>query len=384
MSADFPAIKIYTDGLRCAYKGLGYPCSWAAVYIDPGKSTPPRILSGHEINMPDSGYMEIMAIIKGLQGYDGKDPVELYLDNRELANLVARYVNATPEGKVEIRKDYIHDEENRRITPDRTLFPELFDELDRHQVSAHRVKGHARNSNDHSKWNNLAHTEAERAREAAKNKLELLDMRAHTQLPQNGEKQRLGMEHLPAIKIYTDGAYSPFKYRQKVGGWAAVFMGPAAHDKPHHVIKGSQVNVPDSGSMELAAVVNALECLDTSHAVALYTDDAQLEELIQVYHDFRDERQTLRDSFAEDGASNRRITSSRDLFPRLFDQLDKHEVTAHPVRGHSGDPWNEMANREAQAECRVAGFTCGKATSAHANHTSQYDQRGGRTNFSRH
>ena len=155
-----------------------------------------------------------------------------------------------------------------------------------------------------------------------------------------------------ALEIYTDGSQHSINGLGNFGGWAAVILSPSAPQTPD-IRKGSVLVAHDSGSMEMLAVINALEGITTPNIIALHTDHKDLAALINRYSYAKpDEKQLLRTEYCLNSA-NKQITQERELFPKLFDLLDKHPVGAKWVPSHSGIKWNELANTEA-CNCRKA------------------------------
>jgi ribonuclease HI len=167
-----PPVRIYTDGSYCSYKGLGFPCGWAAVF--PNATTPkkPNIISGHALNLPDSGSAEIMAVTKALESMPHSSHVEFYIDNHELATLVERYSKMPDEKKKKLRIDY-QDEGNKRITRDRGALVGMFDALDQHTAGATSIRAHQSNAHEHHYYNNIADKAAKEARKKAYTQLDL-------------------------------------------------------------------------------------------------------------------------------------------------------------------------------------------------------------------
>jgi len=155
---------------------------------------------------------------------------------------------------------------------------------------------------------------------------------------------------LPTVQIYTDGSFYSFNKR-KPGGWAAVILDSTLEEP--YIISGSACPASDIGSMELTAIVRGLAKLKVPHEVMLYTDHKEIANLINGYSNRSlKQRQVLRDRYKDE--KNRCVTENRDLFKPFFDLLDYHTVTAPRLRAHSGDYWNNIADRNARDACEKA------------------------------
>ena len=134
----------------------------------------------------------------------------------------------------------------------------------------------------------------------------------------------------PSVEIYTDGACSG---NPGPGGWGAVLRyGP--HEKE---LYGGEAGMTTNNRMELMAAIRALESLKRPSAVRLYTDSSYVRNGIM--------------SWLPRWKTNGWMTSGRepvknaDLWQRLDEAIGTHEVQWHWVKGHSGHPDNERADR---------------------------------------
>jgi ribonuclease HI len=134
---------------------------------------------------------------------------------------------------------------------------------------------------------------------------------------------------LPEVTIHTDGACKP---NPGPGGWAAI-LRYRRHEK---VLSGREPETTNN-RMELQAAVSGLEALRTRSRVELYTDSRYLQRGITEWLT----------SWVARGwrKSDGRPVVNLDLWHRLHELIQQHDVHWHWVRGHSGDPNNERANR---------------------------------------
>ncbi len=146
----------------------------------------------------------------------------------------------------------------------------------------------------------------------------------------------------PQIDIYTDGACSG---NPGPGGWGALLVS-GGHEKE---LTGS-ANPTTNNRMELMAAIAALEALKRPSAVRLHTDSMYLRDGITRYiHNWK------RNGWK---TADKKPVKNVDLWQRLEVALERHHVTWHWVRGHSGHPENERADALARQGIEQArGFS---------------------------
>ena len=127
----------------------------------------------------------------------------------------------------------------------------------------------------------------------------------------------------PSLTMSTDG--SVFPNPGGPGGWAAVFR----QDGRTWALSGPIPAPTTNNVTELTAVVAGLEALDTPHSVVVRTD-------------------SLLVMSCATGLGRRKAETLAQLWPRYDAQARRHAVTWRWVRGHTGDPDNEMADRLAR------------------------------------
>jgi len=133
---------------------------------------------------------------------------------------------------------------------------------------------------------------------------------------------------LDEINIYTDGACSG---NPGPGGWG-VLLNFGKHEQE---LKGGSPNTTNN-RMELTAAIVALETLKRPCKVHIHTDSIYLRDGITIWI-FNWKRNGWR-------TSNKKKVKNIDLWQRLDEVIQCHEIRWHWVKGHSGDPGNEAAD----------------------------------------
>jgi ribonuclease HI len=131
------------------------------------------------------------------------------------------------------------------------------------------------------------------------------------------------------VEIHTDGAC---RGNPGPGGWGAV-LASGSHQKE---IRGAEP-LTTNNRMELTAAIRALASLRRSCKVALYTDSQYLRKGVLEWLE-QWKRRDWR-------TANRKPVKNVDLWQALESELARHEIDWHWVRGHSGNPGNERADR---------------------------------------
>lgn len=130
------------------------------------------------------------------------------------------------------------------------------------------------------------------------------------------------------VVIYTDGACSG---NPGPGGWGAILM----QGKHRKEIMGGEA-LTTNNRMELMAAISALQALKKPSRVELYTDSEYLRNGIT----------TWIEAWKRNGwrTAGRKPVKNLELWQRLEQALERHDVTWHWVRGHAGHPENERAD----------------------------------------
>ncbi|MDT0500313.1 MULTISPECIES: ribonuclease HI [unclassified Halomonas] len=145
---------------------------------------------------------------------------------------------------------------------------------------------------------------------------------------------------IPSITIYTDGACPNNGSEFASGGWAAVLEASGKQ------LRISGHETPSTNNrMELTAILEGLKAINAECAkVVLYTDSAYARNGCKTWrHDWK--RRGWR------RAKNKPVENV-DLWREIDQLLERHEVEIRWVKGHSGHPQNELADRLAVAASR--------------------------------
>ena len=133
---------------------------------------------------------------------------------------------------------------------------------------------------------------------------------------------------LKRVVIYADGAS---KGNPGIGGWGAhlTYLGNKKE------IFGGQYDTTNN-RMELMAVIEALSCLKERVEAFLYLDSEYVIKGIKEWLP----------KWKSNGwkSSNNKPIKNADLWYRLDEQLQKHTISIFKVKGHSGDPGNDLAD----------------------------------------
>ncbi len=135
-----------------------------------------------------------------------------------------------------------------------------------------------------------------------------------------------------AVEIWTDGACSG---NPGPGGWGAILRYGATEKD----LCGGEA-LTTNNRMELTAAISALEALKRPSAVELHTDSQYL----------RDGVMAWMDNWKRNGwrTRDRKPVKNEDLWRRLDEATERHEIDWRWVRGHAGDPMNERADELAR------------------------------------
>ena len=137
------------------------------------------------------------------------------------------------------------------------------------------------------------------------------------------------------VTLYTDGACSG---NPGPGGWGAI-LECEGHRKE---LSGGEASTTNN-RMELTAVITGLSALKEPCTVTLYSDSKYIIDAIQK-------------GWAKKWRANGWMRNAKDpalnpdLWEKLLDLLEKHEVTFVWVKGHAGHPENERCDQLAVQE----------------------------------
>lgn len=131
------------------------------------------------------------------------------------------------------------------------------------------------------------------------------------------------------IEIFTDGAC---RGNPGPGGWGAILR---CKDQEKH-LRGSE-NHTTNNRMELTAAIEGLAALTKPCEVELTTDSKYVKEGITTWL-FNWKRNDWR-------TSQKKPVKNQDLWKRLDQEVARHQVTWHWIKGHSGHRENELADQ---------------------------------------
>ncbi len=130
------------------------------------------------------------------------------------------------------------------------------------------------------------------------------------------------------VEIYTDGACTG---NPGPGGWGAILK----YSDSQKEISGYEGDTTNN-RMEMMAAIQALENLSRPVSVKLHTDSRYLKDGITLWvHKWKVSGWVTAD---------KKPVKNKDLWQRLLDISEKHEVEWVWVKGHNGHAYNERAD----------------------------------------
>jgi ribonuclease HI len=130
------------------------------------------------------------------------------------------------------------------------------------------------------------------------------------------------------VEVYTDGAC---KGNPGIGGWGAILE----YDGKERELFGGEA-LTTNNRMELTAVIRALEALKRQCEVRVHTDSQYVQQGISRWiHDWKKRGWRTAD---------RKPVKNADLWRRLDELAQQHEIEWIWVRGHAGHDGNERAD----------------------------------------
>lgn len=163
------------------------------------------------------------------------------------------------------------------------------------------------------------------------------------------------------ITVFTDGACHG---NPGPGGWGAVLR--FADDDEKHLYGGEKQTT--NNRMEIFAAIMALEAITVPAPIVLWTDSQYVRNGITSWIDGWKERGWT--------TSNRQPVKNADLWRRLDTVAARRTVDWRWVRGHSGNPGNELADALATRGAIEFGGSTGAV--APPKRASSGGYRGGR------
>ena len=134
------------------------------------------------------------------------------------------------------------------------------------------------------------------------------------------------------IKIYTDGSCIG---NPGSGGWAAIILNG---DKKN-IISGRKKNTTNN-QMELMAAIKALIFLKKKQKIRIYTDSNYVKEGITNWIKIWEKNNWK--------TANKKKVKNVELWIKLNTLSNFHDVEWQWVKGHSGDPMNNMVDKLAK------------------------------------
>jgi ribonuclease HI len=150
------------------------------------------------------------------------------------------------------------------------------------------------------------------------------------------------------VDIYTDGACSG---NPGPGGWGAVLR----YNGHEREICGGEATPTTNNRMELMAAIRALETLNRPATVRLFTDSVYVRSGIT----------TWLAGWKRNGwrTAAKQPVKNADLWQRLDEATQPHQIEWHWVKGHAGDVGNERADalaNQGMTEARAASGVAGR------------------------
>lgn len=274
MTEDLAKVSMYTDGGCRPNPGPG---GWAAVVIEEGRAV--RELSGSD---PDTtnNRMEIQAAVEGLRALERPYRVDVFTDSEYLRKGITSWLPGWRRNGWRTTQ--------KRAVKNQDLWQVLVDELERHRVTWHWVKGHAGN-----RWNERA------------------DELASAAIP----RALLPVEDAKAVHLFAAAAYSG---KRSAGSWAVVLRF-ADEEK---LLSGRNEET-SANRMHLAGVLAGLSELTRPVRVHVYTTSDYL----------KDGATAWLDAWKRRGWRTRegKPVAHRDLWRKLAEKVARHEVVWHVV-----------------------------------------------------
>lgn len=134
------------------------------------------------------------------------------------------------------------------------------------------------------------------------------------------------------VEIYTDGACSG---NPGPGGWGAILL----YGDVRKELCGGEDETTNN-RMEMMAAISALEALKNACSVDLYTDSTYVQKGIMEWVKGWKARGWK--------TADKKPVKNVDLWQRLEEATQRHDIRWHWVRGHNGHDLNEQADELAR------------------------------------
>ncbi|SLN44736.1 ribonuclease HI [Roseisalinus antarcticus] len=143
---------------------------------------------------------------------------------------------------------------------------------------------------------------------------------------------------MPDLYAYTDGACSG---NPGPGGWGTLLLARDGHTTvKERELSGGEAHTTNN-RMELMAAISALEALGRPSRITIVTDSAYVKGGITEWIAGWKRRGWK--------TSTKKPVKNEDLWRRLEDATQRHDITWEWVKGHAGHPENERADALARA-----------------------------------
>jgi ribonuclease HI len=142
---------------------------------------------------------------------------------------------------------------------------------------------------------------------------------------------------MPDLYAYTDGACSG---NPGPGGWGVLLLAKDGETViKERTLSGGEANTTNN-RMELLAAIHALETLARPSALTIVTDSAYVKNGVTGWiHGWK------RNGWK---TANKKPVKNVELWQRLDEAQQRHNVTWEWVKGHAGHPENERADELAR------------------------------------
>ena len=137
------------------------------------------------------------------------------------------------------------------------------------------------------------------------------------------------------LEIYTDGGADP---NPGPGGWGAVILDPGGRRE----LSGHATETTNN-RMELTAAIEALSAVEAGVPVKIHTDSTYLKNGVTKW---------MKGWIARGWKRKTGTLQNEDLWRRLADLVEEHDVHWAWVKGHAGHEHNERADQLATAEIK--------------------------------
>ena len=140
---------------------------------------------------------------------------------------------------------------------------------------------------------------------------------------------------MKTVTLYTDGACSG---NPGPGGWGAIL----SYNGVEKELSGGEANTTNN-RMELLAVISGLEALKETCRVELYSDSKYVIDGLS---------KGWAVSWRKNGwrKADKKPALNPDLWERLLNLVEKHQLAYHWVKGHADNPYNNRCDQLAVAE----------------------------------